>query len=248
MIMNRLGKGLVLFNTAVSILALAWALGLFLQFTDWGWKEPRSDLGKRIPSEYDKRTAAFKEAVKASNLALVGLSQAQASLREAEEHFGRNHLFYNRELTRLQSATEPIEVKAVKMAGPVILDTPGKAIGKPVLDEKVEGIAKSYDAYLIDLKNINEEIKKEIAEIGDKIAKAREITVVLNGKDDTGKVVPNTVGVYALIEGEKKAQDATLAEKEYLQPIWSRALEQAQAYSDRRLQLQKTLEQIRGNK
>src|SRR5205807_10367081 len=94
MTMNRIGKGLVLVNTAASLVALAWAAGVFFQFTDWGWKEPRSELGLRIPSEYDKRTATFKEAVKARDMALPALQPAWASLREAEERFPQNHLFY----------------------------------------------------------------------------------------------------------------------------------------------------------
>ena len=134
MMMNRIGKGLVLVNTAASLVALAWAAGVFFQFTDWGWKEPRSELGLRIPSEYDKRTATFKEAVKARDMALPALQPAWASLREAEERFPQNHLFYNQELARLRSSTEPIEVKYVSnKAGPIVLDTPGKAIGKPNL-------------------------------------------------------------------------------------------------------------------
>ena len=71
--MNRIGKTLVLLHTAVSIVALSWAVGLFFQFTDWGWKEARLKEGRRIPSEYDKRTAAFKEGVKARDIALAGL-------------------------------------------------------------------------------------------------------------------------------------------------------------------------------
>src|SRR5437764_1104207 len=138
--MNRIGKGLVLVHTAISIVALSWAAGLLLQFMDWGWKEPRSELGLRIPSEYDKRAAAFKEAVKARDAAFVTIKPARLALREAEERFGQNHLFYNQELTRLYSSTEPIEVKYIKKAGPVVLDTPGRPIGRPVQEEKVKGI------------------------------------------------------------------------------------------------------------
>src|SRR4051794_16614232 len=152
MSMNRIGKGLVLLRAAISILALSWAAGLFLQFTDWGWKEPRTDLGLRIPSEYDKRVAAFKEAVKARDLAMPAMQPARARLREAEERFGPNHLFYVQELARLRSSPDPIEVRYVKRAGPIVLDTPDKPIGRPVLEEKVEGIAKSFDAYRADLK------------------------------------------------------------------------------------------------
>jgi hypothetical protein len=247
--MNRIGKGLVLVHTFASIIALAWAAGLFLQFTDWGWKEPRSELGFRIPSEYDKRAAVFREAVKARDIAMSGYVATRAALREAQERFPENHLYYEKELARLRSSTEPIEVKAIsKEAGPIVLDTPGKPIGVPVLDKKIEGITKSYEAYAADLKRINMEIDNEVKQIRAWTEKARVITILLDGKDDTGKVAPNTVGIYALLEGEKKAQDQARFEKDYLQPIWAKARERAEIFVDIRASLEDTLNQLRGKK
>jgi hypothetical protein len=246
--MNRIGKGLVLLHAAVSLLALAWAAGLFLKFTDWGWKEPRTELGMRIPSEYDKRVAALQEAVKARDVALYGLKTAQASLREAEARFPQNHLFYQQELARLRSATDPIEVKSVKRAGPIVLDTPGKAIGRPVLEEKVEGIEKSYDSYMADLKKINEACDTEVKETSGWIEKEKAVTFLLNGKDDAKKDVKTTKGIYALLEVEKAAQDQAKFEKDYLQPVWARALEEAELYGSLHARLKKTLEGLRQRK
>jgi hypothetical protein len=242
--MNRIGKVLVLVNTAVSIVALSWAVGVFFRFTDWGWKEARLKEGWRIPSEYDKRTAAFKEGVKARDIALSGLVRARAAWRDAEDHFADNHLFYVADLTRLQSSQDPIEAKYIDETGKIVLDTPGKSIGKPVLKEKVAGIAKSYDSYLRDLKKINEDIDKEVKEIMGWTAKEREVTFILNGKDDLGKVQKNTVGIYSLLDAEKKAQDEARAEKEYLQPIWARARQEAELLVERRAGLQETLERL----
>ncbi len=164
--MNRIGKTLVLLNTAVSIVALSWAVGLFFQFTDWGWKEARLKEGLRIPSEYDKRTAAFKEGVKARDIALAGLVPARSALRDAQDHFAENHLFYVADLTRLRSSSEPIEAKYIDETGKVALDTPGKNVGKPVLKDKVPGIAKSYDSYLADLNKVNEDIDRSSSRSG----------------------------------------------------------------------------------
>ena len=63
------------------------------------------------------------------------------------------------DLTRLRSSTEPIEAKYIEETGKVVLDTPGKSLGKPVLKDKVQGIAKSYDSYLADLTKVNEDIE-----------------------------------------------------------------------------------------
>jgi hypothetical protein len=246
--MNRIGKALVLVNTAVSIVALSWAVGLFFQFTDWGWKETRLKEGWRIPSEYDKRTAAFKEGVKARDIAFAGLVPARSALRDAENHFAQNHLFYVTDLAQLRSSADPIEAKYIEETGKIVLDTPGKEVGKPVLKDKVEGISKSYDSYLADLRKINEDIDKEVKEIMGWTAKEREVTFILNGKDDLGKVQKNTVGIYTLLDGEKKAQDEARAEKEYLQPIWARARQEAELLVERRAGLQETLDRLGGAK
>jgi hypothetical protein len=246
MMMNRIGKGLVLVHTAASIVALAWAMGLFFQFTDWGWKEPRSELGLRVASEYDKRTAAFKDAARAVSLSVPGLQPARLSLRAAEERFPRNHLYYNQELARLRSAADPIEVMYIKKTGPIALDA--KAIGRPVLEGKVEGIAKSYDSYRADLKRIREDIDKEEKELRDWTAKIRTITITLSGKDDTGKEVKNTLGIYSLLDAEKKAQDQAYFEKAYLRPIWAGTLQEAELFAERRAGLQETLDRLQGKK
>ncbi len=247
MMMNRIGKGLVLAHTAISLLALSWAAGLYVQFTDWGWKEPRTNLGYRVPSEYDKRAASFKEAVKARDMVMPVLQPAQASLLKAETSLANNHLYYNEALARLSGATEPIAVKAIKKEGATALDTP--IIGKPVLEDKaIEGITKSYQSYLADLKNIGESIKSEIGDINKWTEAAQKVTFELNGKDATGKKVPNFLGIYDLLDLEKKAQDQALAEKDYLEPVWTRSLQESQGYRERREQLEEYLDRLRQSK
>ena len=68
-------------------------------------------------------------------------------------------------------------------------------------------------------------------QIRDWTAKEKEVTFILNGKDDLGKVQKNTVGIYSLLDAEKKAQDEARAEKEYLQPIWARAAKRRSYWS-----------------
>jgi hypothetical protein len=241
---NRIGKGLVLVHTAASIVALSWAAGLFLQFTDWGWKEPRSEMGFRVPSEYDKRAASFKDAVKTVAATVPPLVPARKAWHDAEERFGENHLFYNEELARLRESTElTLVVKPIKMAGEVVLDTP--RIGKPVLDEApIKEITKSYLLYAADLKAINDNIQKENEKLREWTDKAEKITVLLNAKDKDNKRRKDAVGIYDLLEGEKKAQDQADAEKEYLQPIWVRALREAARLTEVREDLETTLERL----
>src|SRR5207253_2763564 len=138
---------------------------------------------------------------------------------------------YEQELARLRSSTDPIEVKQIERAGKIVLEPPGRPIDKPLQKNKVEGITKSYDSYTGDLKDTNEKIKKEVEKSLAWTVKSEEITGILNGKKDAaGKPVKDTVGIYTLLDEEKKAQDQARFEKEYLQPIWARALEQAEVF------------------
>src|SRR5262245_8199793 len=135
--MNKIGKFLVILNTAASLCALGLAAGIFFQYADWGWKEPRKELDYRVASEYDKRAAAAKELEKARNLVLPTALPAHAQLREAQNIFGFNHMFYVRDLDELQKAPGDLEIKGIKYTkeGMPELDSKGRPIGKPVLGE-----------------------------------------------------------------------------------------------------------------
>jgi hypothetical protein len=244
---NRIGKGLVLIHTAASLIALSWALGVFLQFTDWGWTEPRSEFGFRVPSEYDKRAASFKDAVKTVAATVPYLAPARTAWHQAEERFGANHLFYVEELARLHGSTEAtLVVKPVKMAGEVVLDTP--RIGKPAFDEPIKEVTKSYASYVADLKALNDDIQTKNKELREWTEKAEKITALLNAKDKDGQRRKDAVGIYDLLEVEKKAQDQADAEKEYLQPIWAQARNEAAALSARQDSWQQVLDRLKKSK
>jgi hypothetical protein len=237
--MNKLGKLLVLLHTALSVVAMAGALGVFLQFVDWGWKEPRKQLDQRVASEYDKRAAALKEAAKARDIAFARVKPAQDALRDAQQRFAGNHLVYLDKLDKLRNAIGALEVKEIKYnKDGVVLDTPGKVTGLPVFELKVDGIEKSYSAYQADLKKIN-------GEIDDTVKETRKWTEALEAISDQLLGKNGAPGLYALLEDEKKAQDQAFFEKEYLQPRWARALEEAELFMSRRVGLEQTLQGLK---
>lgn len=243
MSMNHIGKGLVFVHVTISLLAMGLAAGLFLRFIDLGWKEPRKDLDVRIPSEFDKRAAALRESYRVLASVTPFLKNAQAALTEVEPYLAQNHLWYQRELAKLRSDPNPIEVKEVKYAGGVlVLDPPGKPFGKPEMGAKIDGLDKSQVAYEAELKKLQKNIDDVLKESADWIAKQKDVTFKLNGKDDTGKVVKT--GLYALLDNEKQAQDQARFEKEYLTPIWVEALKEADVLRQRRLGLEETLARL----
>jgi hypothetical protein len=240
---NLLGKSLVLVHTFLALALLGWALAVFFQFNDYGWAVPRKDiLDKSIPSEYDKTLATLNEAVRGRDLMLAPIDPARKALAEAEGYFPKNHLYYVAELKRLRSSPDPIEVKEIKIGG-TPLDTPKKPLGKPVLDEPVEGVTKSYTAYLADLKKVHEDIDQEEKAVREITEKTKEITYTLTGKDDAGEQV--RPGLYDLIDREYKTQVANKAEREYLQPMWAQKINEARDLNQRRANLEATLKKVR---
>ncbi len=265
---NSIGKGLVFVHLAASLLGMTWAAALYFQQRDWGWKEPAKEFSsqegskeqpkpvyKRVPSEIDKRAAALSEAYKALATVLPDLKPAQTALREAEERIGPNHLFYAGEIDRLRGDPKPIQVKQVKFAnGQVVLDK--IPIGQPILEKEVPEITKSLAAYLEELDKKRGEIKQVVELIHKRLAEEKELTLKLTGiKDDLGllAVLGFTAkqgdvirpGLYAMQEMERDLQEQIRFEKTYIRPIWVRTLEEAQAYEERRADLEATLEQMR---
>jgi hypothetical protein len=241
---NHIGKGLVLVHLVLSMLALSWAASIFLQFTDWGWKEPRKELDYRVPSEFDKRSAALKQALRARDLVYGAVKPAQVSLRDAEERFPQNNLYYRAEMKRLKSDPNAIEVMAPKYEGGVlVLDTPGRAIGKPLMDEPVPIIQKSYDEYRKDLAKLHDEADEVRKEVRTWVEKAKDITDQLNGLDAEG--AKTRKGLYELLDIESQTQSKLKFEMDYLQPIWVDAIKEAEIYRARRVRLELAVERAK---
>ncbi len=244
--MNKLGKTLVLINVAFSVIALAFAIGVYTQEIDWGWKEPRKDLdGKRVAAEIVKRLVAHEEGLRSLTLVEPALSTASTALVAAEDRFWRNHLFYEYEIWRLRHDAKPIEVKEVKLAnGLPVLDTPGKKIGAPVLEAPVPAIAKSQDAYMADLKRLHKEIEVVAQQIAGWIEKENDVTLKLDGvQDDKGRKI--RPGLFDLIENEAQQQRQIKFERNYWQAIVLRTMEEAESFLDRRQRLESTLQRIK---
>jgi hypothetical protein len=241
---NYLGKGLVLVTVAVSGLFLAWTLAIFTQTVDWGWKDPRKGLGERMPSEIDKRIAAVKEALRFKARAEAVAKSAGDALVAAEQDFPSNVLSYQAKLKELREAPGKIKVVELKLDKGVLARASKRATAGPVYENVVPGAEKSTAGYFVDLKKIQVAMDAATTEIKDLTEKEKELTENLNGKkDETGKAVK--VGMYELLEREKKTQEQLKAEAEYLQPLWVRELVDAQLLIARMGRLDQRLEELK---
>jgi hypothetical protein len=255
--MNFLGKFLVLINLALALVLLAWALVLFLQPVDLGWKEPRkawsgtSADGKKEPNELiasriDERAAGYKILREDRAAAVANAKVAEDHLKQYEGKFGANRVYYNREFARLEGAPGQIQVAEVKYnkdGTPALIG--GKEWSAPVLDQLVPEATKSYKTYLDELFATAEKMKHVAAQIAKVQGEQKKLTERLNGVHKDGKVVEP--GYYDLLENEAVAQQKLKAEIEYLQPLWVVELYNAQLLRGRRQGLEKRLKELGGD-
>jgi hypothetical protein len=245
---NNLGKALVLVTAALSLAFLAWAVAIYTQTLDWGWKDPRKELGERVPSEIDKRIAAVKQAAAFRARAEAGVKEGRVNLARAEDDYAGNVLLYRDKLAELRSADGKIDIRGLKYEKGVLgRKDQQRATSPPVFDEKpLPGLEKSTAGYLKELEDLQARLVAITGEIDNLIKKENELTVNLNGqKDEDGKVVK--VGLYELLEREKKTQEQIRAESDYLQPLWVEELSQAQHLMERMSQLEKRLKELKQN-
>lgn len=235
MILNHIGKGLVLAHVALSVMAMAISAALFLQFTDLGWVEPRKEFDVRVPSEIDKRAAVLNQAYRARDQVLPPIKPVQDRIADVMDRFPKNHRFYKAELERLREGEGKIDVKRA-----VFMDKTGlelDATGKPDLKDPVPEVTKSYKVCQKEL----DDLQKKISEISEEIRKLSEeektITISLNGDPGAG-----TVGLYQVLDTESKLQGRLKAEKDRIQPLWARALEDERTYRERFDSLQRSID------
>jgi hypothetical protein len=258
---NYLGKTLVFVNLLLSVALLAWAVGIYTQKVDWGWKEPRKELGERVPSEIDKRLVAWKEAqrVKAAVVgtsdpegkkAPTGIAAEERNLRRYQFLLPSNHLAYDVELKRLASVPGQIEIKRLDIDKGKLKVNEANLL--PVFDgnvtytdpsKKTLAVDQSYDTYRAHLRDIGQQIDAVTVAIKEQIKQEENLTRKLNGGKAEGK--EGRPGLYDLLLHEGKVQDELKKETAYVRPRWVRELVDVQLLLERREGLQERLDQLK---
>jgi hypothetical protein len=241
--MNRIGKILVIGQTALSLMFMAWAFMVYFQYTDYGWKEPRKiwetkDSGYRIASQIDKRTATLHELYRQRDRALPSVKPALIHLKASMEAFPKNHQFYIAELEKIRVSDEPISPKQLTWKdGRLVLEQP--VLGKPAMKAPVAGIEKSTKTTTIERDKILEDIKAITPEITKLIEDARAITIQLDGDKDT-----QDIGLYEILENETTFQSKIREEKEYIMPLRADALRRVETFRDLMNGMKRTLTSV----
>jgi hypothetical protein len=243
--MNSLGKLLVLLHVALSVVALAWATGLYLQFLDYGWLEPRADLDKRVASEFDKRVVALQHARAAVDRAMRDVNPRVDRLYDARESFAQNELVFMAELERLRTETAK-DGKDLTFLTPTVkggrLVLKDKDYSAPMLTDKLKGIVKSYKGYRDERTDLETKILGELKEHQKLTEEHAVISRVLNGKLVDGKKAEP--GVYDLLEEEQVGQRHAKDELFYLEKVWAPVLQESEVFVERRARLERTLRDL----
>jgi hypothetical protein len=246
---NVIARFLILVYTAMSIMVLGWALATFLKLDDFGWLEPlkiwdTKDTGHRIASDLDKKTGALYDQMRARDRSLPAIQPSLDTLAETMDRFPKNHLFYVAELEKLRSSADPIDPKAIKWNnGAIVTDTPGKAIGRPVLEGDIPEVKKSLKTVQEEKKKVDDDIEKIAPENKELQKQIDEVTISLYGsKDDKGMTAD--IGLYEVLEKEKDHQDKIDAEKRQITPIYTDAERRLEGFLDRLHSMERTLNAI----
>jgi hypothetical protein len=235
---DRLAKIMVICLTGLSLVFMTWTVMVFLQFNDYGWKEPMKvwetkDTGYRIPSILDKRTAVLYELYRQKERAIPNVAPALESLSETMEYFPKNHEFYVKELDTIRNSDQPITPKQLTWKdGELQLDTEKGRLGKPLMKTQVGGIDKSLKAITAERDKILADIEKITPEIEKLVREADDITIQLYGtKDNKGRSVD--IGLYEVLENETILQDKIREEKEDITPRYVDAERRAATFRNR---------------
>jgi hypothetical protein len=250
--MNFFAKALVLVHTIISVMACGWAFMIFFQGRDWGFAEPRKEAvafkpdgeptaWNRHASDIDKSIAALNAAVKMRDQLYPEVQAALDKIRTTQPYLPRNTLYYQAEINRLQKSPDNIVVKRLKDGGLVLelLDTPAQ-------DNEVKGITKSIKTYSADLAKLQKDVGDVEMEIQQVTTETKKLTAELTGTDEANKYTHP--GLYQLIDLEFQIQLQLKREIEEIKPHARKAMEAANVMAGRRLDLEATLEKLKGAK
>jgi hypothetical protein len=257
--MNVVAKSLVLMQVVLSLAGMTWALMLFVQGRDLGWKEPAAEVletnadgtpstkpgaVQRFPSEYDKSVVAVQEAAATRDRAYRHVKPALDEIAAIENYLPENHLYYWEQKTRLANGDKDKEFKVYRLKDAGHFVKPGTGeLGVPEFEvDEVAMIKKPRKEYEADLAAVYKEIAK-YEDMNRKISeKTRLITLDMTGTNELGKYVQP--GLYALNALEFKYQEQLKIEIDDIKPYWSKALERASGLRERRAGLEESLRKL----
>jgi hypothetical protein len=247
--MTKLGKALVLFNLAVSLLLASWAFSLYANGIDW------SDRKGKTPGEaggeYAKYEAQLDELWKGIPPAQANWLDERQKVLNEEARLAGERTWYDAEMKHLYftaNAANPIGEIALAAKdddknnikkGQILLDDKGHpqlvplrdSAGNPLL--ALAAYIKKDDDVLRSLEEVNKKHQAQIEE-------ANRLTDLIIGDDKTGRR-----GLYRRYLDEKAKDEDVLAEQKLVRPQLINTVVEAELILKRKNQLEKRIEELK---
>jgi hypothetical protein len=239
--MAILGKILVLLNVLLSVLCLVFALGVFTNSINWGWKPEfqRQEFGTKVASELDKRKATLQDLAESRKRFSAAWLTARAKMIKSEANIAKDQLRYVEEVDRIQKGADSKIAEITTKKENKWLTEKNKKIGQSLFQGD---LTKSYQRYLDEIRGLT----KEITEMKEKILaildKEKDYTEKLIGKEE--KKGKREKGLYALIRLEEEIRHRAEEEIKDLRDIYVQEQVDSELYLRRQRSLRLRLRQL----
>jgi hypothetical protein len=256
--MTLLGKILLLFNLAFSVLLAGWAFTVYADRIDWTKKKGKaSEFGPAAQSgEFAVRDERLKELQKNLGSAQVRWRVARANLRDEEARRVADRIWSENEMKHLTKTATPDKDPVGEMVV-AAKDDPAKGLRKGQVELNDKGEPQlvpakdaagnplgSLDAYNDKDAKTLQSLDQVLARLNAQIEEANKLTdQIIGAKDAAGNVVSR--GLHERIRDEKAKRAGVVAEQALLRPQLINTVVDAQLLKKRRDALKKRVEELK---
>ena len=247
--MTKLGKALVLFNLAFSLMLAAWAFSLYANGIDWSDRKGKTP-GEAV-GEYAIHEAQLDELWKGIPPAQANWLDERQKVLNEEARLIAERAWYDAEMKHLYdtaNAGNPIGEIAIATKdddksgirkGQILLDDKGHPLLVPLRDStgnpllSLAAYTKRDDDTLQSLEAVNKKLQEQIDE-------ANRLTDLIIGDEKAGRR-----GLYRRYLDEKQKDADVLAEQKLVRPQLINTVVEAELILKRKNQLEKRIEELK---
>jgi hypothetical protein len=215
--MTKVGKWLVFINLTLSLIFLAWAVGLYTNQVHWN--APPSDGGQRIQGMVDELKAEIQQLATSRDSAEERWHSASALVRALETERPQRQAYYATLLRSVEKGDvaqirPPVQQLEIAPNGGVVL----KLNGRPpyLLDGQPALSVAGYNAALAERSAQIDATHKQVVSI---IAETEKLTRQINGVDPPGggeRVTAEQKGLRKVLAEQENVAHQLRLEQEYL--------------------------------
>jgi chromosome segregation ATPase len=185
--MTKLGKALVLFNLVLSVVFVAWGIGLITN--EVPWSTPQSTDGIRVQGMVKALEDEIKRLTPGQQAADARWADAYVELQQLENQRPTNQRYYADLLNSVRrGGVQGIDppVQQLEFQGNQLVL---KRTGRKVLEINGQELTMSVDQYVRAIQDKIKEIQKAQDDVKTLNAQTDELTILINGTKPRGQAV-----------------------------------------------------------